>query len=248
MSDAALPDARIRPCTPADAPTARLFVARAVMEQLAVANSKAYTHPLTLALWAGLSTAFMTAMGWWPRTDLEGIWHVLGYLRPVPAFAVVAFPIMLAIDWKQRWQFEDLSSARVRALDLPDKRDRGAGLFLLEFGGRAIGLAGITRQSDVATLDVLYVDGPFRVSPAYIQDDLLEHALKHVFSNARDVQRVCARVCPGLESYAYIALRKAGFRPAREQEQSDPLGLYGWLQVGMQLTRKSWEFETQRQG
>ena len=34
-------------------------------------------------------------MSWWPVEE-HGIW---GYLRPLPAFAVSALPLMFAIDW-----------------------------------------------------------------------------------------------------------------------------------------------------
>jgi hypothetical protein len=57
----------------------------------------AYFHPLTLAVWICVSSAFAQYMDWWPNADLEyGLWS---WLRVLPAFFAPAVPIMFLIDW-----------------------------------------------------------------------------------------------------------------------------------------------------
>jgi len=106
------PEALIRPYAARDLKLVKFMVGKANLQSLAVANNKstwsfvcqrpalkkmslAYIHPITLALWFALSSAFMQAMSWWP-TGEHGL---LGYLRPFPAFAAVAVPLMFFVDW-----------------------------------------------------------------------------------------------------------------------------------------------------
>jgi hypothetical protein len=55
----------------------------------------AYAHPLIVSIWMGLSCVFVQWMSWWPKPE----YGFLGYLRPVPAFASIAVPLMFLIDW-----------------------------------------------------------------------------------------------------------------------------------------------------
>ncbi|KZW03690.1 hypothetical protein EXIGLDRAFT_585596, partial [Exidia glandulosa HHB12029] len=246
--------ARIRPLEHRDAKTARLFAGRSVMEMLATANNHAYINPWVLAVWVALGSCFMAALGWWPRTDLPGAFHYFGYLRPVPAFAVVAFPIMLAIDWNQRWQFEDLSTARLKEPDLLDPatfysstRSPASGAFVFEWDGRPIGLVAIDASSDgdkkpktssTATIRLLYAEAEYRVPPASIQDELVRHAAHHAFSTKPQVEKIRMRVCPGLCKHVHSALKNAGFKTVSNDKT---LGLLRWPQVWMELTREGWE-------
>jgi len=56
---------------------------------------KAYFHPITLSIWVALAAAFVRLMNWWP-TDEYGFF---GYLKPLPAFASTAVPILYFVDW-----------------------------------------------------------------------------------------------------------------------------------------------------
>jgi hypothetical protein len=52
-------------------------------------------NPLAVALWIALSSAMIQLLGWWPDAD-QGL---LGYARPLPAFAATLVPIIAAVDW-----------------------------------------------------------------------------------------------------------------------------------------------------
>ena len=52
-------------------------------------------HPITLAIWGGLSCIFIQYMQWWPHPD----YGILGHLLPLPGFASMAVPIMFLVDW-----------------------------------------------------------------------------------------------------------------------------------------------------
>lgn len=106
-------EARIRKYDPADDKIVRFLVGKANMEGLATANVRGNapfialtagrvltklvvcTNPLMIALWIGLSAVMIQYMGWWPQQG-HGYWN---YLRPLPAFAAMAVPLMFASDW-----------------------------------------------------------------------------------------------------------------------------------------------------
>ena len=48
-----------------------------------------------IAVWIALSSVFVQYMGWWPKPDTG----YFGYLKPVPAFASMAVPLMFLADW-----------------------------------------------------------------------------------------------------------------------------------------------------
>lgn len=52
-------------------------------------------NPFTIAVWIGLSSAFIQYMHWWP-TGQHGF---LEYTRPIPAFFCMALPVMFLADW-----------------------------------------------------------------------------------------------------------------------------------------------------
>lgn len=113
-------DARIRLCDyRADDKLVRLHVGKACMEPLAIANrqgeqsvvsrrtffysstqllhtlSTATTHRITIAIWLAVASVLVNVMGWWPKAEIG--W--MGYLRPLPAYAVTFLPLAFAIDW-----------------------------------------------------------------------------------------------------------------------------------------------------
>jgi hypothetical protein len=111
MADAA---AVIRSYEAGDRKLVLFMVSKSNMEALAVANNTstleslsfavrslrvfflllAYLHPITLAVWIGLSAVFVQLMDWWPNE--LGLWS---YLRTMIGFATMAFPILAYIDW-----------------------------------------------------------------------------------------------------------------------------------------------------
>lgn len=108
--------ARIRPYRASDERVVRFALGKSNLESLAVANHRgarsaynlcgvvidlsclkilACTHPLTIALWLGLSSIFIEYMRWWPK-NAHGL---MGFLTPLPAIAAMAVPIMFLVDW-----------------------------------------------------------------------------------------------------------------------------------------------------
>ena len=55
-----------------------------------------YTNPVTISIWVLLSAIFVQYMKWWPASAEYG-W--VSYLRPLPALASMAVPIMFFVDW-----------------------------------------------------------------------------------------------------------------------------------------------------
>lgn len=54
-----------------------------------------YFSPITIAVWVALTCIFIEYFKWWP--DKSFGW--MSYLRPLPAFAAMAVPLMFAADW-----------------------------------------------------------------------------------------------------------------------------------------------------
>jgi hypothetical protein len=119
------PMGRIRSFQPSDDKEVRFIIGQANMEPLAVANQRgqfvipvlydtkielsfflfqsAYIHPLTVCAWFILSCLFIEYMHWWPNVQEHG-W--IAYLRPLPAFASVAVPILALVDWSVLSSYE----------------------------------------------------------------------------------------------------------------------------------------------
>jgi hypothetical protein len=107
---------RIRSLAASDKKLALFAVGKANLENLAVANRQcefqvrllnlmnaypfftAYTNPLFLGVWVLFSLVFIHVMDWWP-SSYRGLLGMFGYLRPLPAFASMALPLMFLIDW-----------------------------------------------------------------------------------------------------------------------------------------------------
>ncbi|KAJ3507709.1 hypothetical protein NLJ89_g6151 [Agrocybe chaxingu] len=212
--------ARIRPYEPADKTLVQFMVSKANLQGLAVANNKVYTHPVTIAIWVALSSVFIHLMNWWPAS-LHGF---MGYLKPIPAFASTAVPVMFFVDWINRPYFESLTQDVLRYTDMSDipgyySRSPASGLWLLEFGNTFVGLIGmdasppkkITGEQKVphtALVRHFHVEESFRRSN--VQDDLLDYAVKHAFNTDPKLERIEATDSP-LVPYLRTCLRAAGF-------------------------------------
>ncbi|EED77984.1 predicted protein [Postia placenta Mad-698-R] len=259
------PVARIRLYQPEDKKLVQFIIGKDDMEALAVANKRAYFHPLTLAIWIGLSCIFAQVVGWLPKPE-HGY---LGYLSPLPAFASMAVPIMFLCDWLNRPTFEDRAQDDLRRPDLVDipsyySRSPSSGLWILELGDKFVGLIALDASSDststetistsappvktrdgkvkytegtssTATIRHFYVEELYR--PAGIQHDLLTHAVRMAFSRDPKVQTIRASDTP-LKPYVSEALRQARFQLEAKTEK---VGMLRWQNSTHILRRKGWK-------
>ena len=131
-------------------------------------------------------------------------------------------------------------------------RDPGSGFWVFEHEGQVIGLIAVdasnkpddedkssaSKSNDkTATIRHFYVDEPYRV--ANVQEDLLEHAVKHTFSVPK-IQRIEAFDTP-LVPYLRICLRNAGFQP--DLGYTKKVGVLGWSWGVRYLNRDEWKGE-----
>ncbi|KAH9944427.1 uncharacterized protein BXZ73DRAFT_96916 [Epithele typhae] len=146
------PSATIRPVASDDQKKIRFLVGKMGMEPIAVANQKMYFNPLVVALWVALSSVWVQWQNWWPRPELG----LFGYLTPVPAFGALSIVFMFAIDWLNRWGFEDRSSHVLRSPDLVDipayySRSPASGFWVLEYNSRLVGFIALDASLDAAS-------------------------------------------------------------------------------------------------
>lgn len=94
----------------------RFMLGKSRMEPLAIANRESgdssssmfrqqltdnsiftlvYKNRFSLALWILISSVLVQVMQWWPATEFG--W--LGWLRPLPAYAICSLPLMFLVDW-----------------------------------------------------------------------------------------------------------------------------------------------------
>lgn len=159
--------------------------------------------------------------------------------------------------------FEDQAQEVLRAPDLRNisahySRDPGSGFWLFKYGDDIIGLIAVDAsnkpddddkssaskskssasksKSKTATIRHFYVDEPYRV--ANVQEDLLEHAVKHAFSDPK-VQRIEAFDSP-LVPYLRACLRNAGFQLDHNTKK---IGLLRWNLGVRYLNRDEWKGE-----
>ncbi|KAI0732348.1 hypothetical protein C8Q72DRAFT_144638 [Fomitopsis betulina] len=258
------PVARIRPFQLSDDKVVRFIAGKAAMEPLAVANVKVCTHPITLAIWGGLSCMFIQYMQWWPHPD-HGIF---GYLLPIPGFASMAVPIMFLVDWFNRQPIEEHMQKILHRPDLAHieawyPRSPSSGVWILEYGDRFVGLIALDASLDSASTSAFsgkdalakrgkkveypkgtgytavirhfYVDEAYRSAGA--QQDLLKFALKHAFESDPAVQEIHCDDTP-LRKYVGDALRKAGFQL---EWQTEKVGILGWQNCVRTLSRDKWK-------
>jgi len=89
--------------------------------------------------------------------------------------------------------------------------------------------------SETAVIRHLVVDEPYR--KAFMQDDLLQHALKHAFTNDAKVKSV-RTLETALLSYVGEALKKEGFKTERTVATQ---GIFKWPVRSAVLKREDWK-------
>jgi len=252
------PSAHIRAFRASDDKQVRFAIGKANMAALAVANWKAYVHPLTISVWIALSCIMAQQMRWWPKPEEYGY---LSYLRPVPAFGSVAAPIMFVIDWMNRPFFEQITQDVLHRLDLLNiqsfyTRSPFSGLWILEYRDSFVGLIALDASLDsesndlvtsdkkmsnkkgtshIATIRHFYVEEEFR--GIGIQKDLLDHAVRRAFSSDSTVRTIKASDSP-LIPYVGACLRSAGFQL---QNHTEKVGVLAWQLGERTLERNDWD-------
>ncbi|RPD62991.1 hypothetical protein L226DRAFT_556356 [Lentinus tigrinus ALCF2SS1-7] len=257
------PGARIRPVELGDQKLVRFLVGKAGMEPIATANSKMYTNPLVLAVWVGLSCVFVEYMQWWPKSE-QGI---LGYLAPVPAFGTLSIALMFAIDWLNRWGFEDRTDHVLHRPDLHDistyySRSPSSGFWVIEYSGRVIGLIGLDASLDAESDSVVSEDtikkdkngkvvlsrgtSPiatirhFYVDEQYRPAGLADDLLDHALKHAftSNAELQAIRASDSpLQRYISDALRKRGFHL---EKKTDRVGALRWQNSTSILEKERW--------
>jgi len=233
----------IRPYTAEDRKLVQFMVGKSNMESLGVANNRTYFHPITLAVWFGLSAAFIQLMNWWP-TEEYGFWS---YLRAMCGFATTAMPILAYVDWKNRPDFEALTQEVARYEDLQNipryYQDPASGVFIFDMGDTYIGFIAIDasqptngnrKEPKTALIRHFHVEERFRKINA--QKDLLDHAVSHAFDKDRELQRIQATDSP-LVTYQRSCLRTYGFEL---DHHTKTVGLQKWQMGVRYLARERW--------
>ncbi|KAF9481382.1 hypothetical protein BDN70DRAFT_876342 [Pholiota conissans] len=244
----AAPTAQIRPYVEEDRKLALFMISKANFAGLATANNKTYTHPVTIAIWLALSSIFIQYMNWWPSGDFGWI----SYLKPFPALASLAVPVMFAVDWINRPYFEELTQEALRYGDLKDikayySKNPASGFWLLELGDTFVGLIAVDAskpdvkprkgeavQPRTAVIRHFHVEENYRSSD--IQNDLLEYAINHAFNKDPTLERIEIADSP-LLSYRRSAARKAGFEL---DHNTKVVGVLRWKLGTRYLERNKW--------
>ncbi|KAI1797833.1 hypothetical protein LXA43DRAFT_909947 [Ganoderma leucocontextum] len=257
------PAARIRPVDVSDHKFIKFLVGKAGLEPILVANKKLYFHPLVLSAWIGLACVFAEFMNWWPKPEY-GIYGYLSPVPAFGSLAIVfMFGIDWLNRWGFEDRSAHVLR-RPDMLDIPAyySRSPSSGFWVLEYGERFVGIiaidASLDAESDdavadkafkkdksgkvamtkgtakIVTIRHFYVEEQYR--PAGMEDDLLEFALRHAFTNDAKVEVVRACASP-LESYVSESLRKHGFELERKTERVGALRWQNSIQI---LMRERW--------
>ncbi|PBK77271.1 hypothetical protein ARMSODRAFT_1012447 [Armillaria solidipes] len=247
------PTARIRPFKAEDEKLAKFTIGKANMEGLTTANTKSWLHPLTISIWAALSCIWIHYMQWWP----DAHHGYVSYLRPVPAFACLAVPILALADWINRPYFEKVLQTVLRKPDMRDlagyyARTPASGFWLLEYGDSFVGLIAVDASLDsdsnpgakkkksqpvssTAVITHFSVDEKYQSTD--VQDDLLAHAVRHAFTSSPTVQRVECIDNP-LVTFTGPCYTAAGFKT---ESVLEPIGVFKWRPSKRVLERSEWE-------
>lgn len=160
------------------------------------------------------------------------------------------------LTWSERINrpsFEEQAQEVLRSSDLRNipayySRDPGSGFWLLEYGDQFVGLIAVdasdkpdktsTSESKGKTVTIrhFYVDQTYRATN--VQEDLLQHAVKHAFSDSK-VQRIEAFDSPFVP-YIRACLQSAGFQLDHYMKK---FGLLGWSVGVRYLNRNEWKGE-----
>jgi len=255
------PQARIRAYAASDEKEVRFMVGQAHMESLAYANNRAYFHPVTLAIWIGLSSMFAHYMNWWPNSE----YGIMSWLQILPAFFAPAVPVMFWIDWKNRPYVEDVAEKVLRRIDLLNiqsyyARSPASGFWLLEYGDKLIGLIAVDASPDaaydepftgqkpevlkarldkkgtsrVATIRHFFAEEAFR--RVNIEDDLLQFAVESTFKDrsVNAIRMLASPLRPGIVS----SLRRNKFSKG---DRVETIGIFGWEVNWYTLERSQWK-------
>ncbi|CAL1695934.1 unnamed protein product [Somion occarium] len=251
MSESA---ARIRPFQPSDQKLVRFYVGKSRMEGLTSANVRA------------LSSAFVHYMQWWPRREkglLENLSPLSAFAcMALPIMFITDW--VNRPDFEKSMN-DALRRPDLVDTAIYYARSPASGFWILEFNDRFVGLIAVDASldstsdevvvgsdkpaeenakpaksystkgtSNVATIRHFYVEEPYRT--ASVQDDLLEHAIKHAFAE-KEVERIRA-VNESLVPYIGEALHRQGFVSASVLET---VGVLNWHVHESVLERKVWE-------
>ncbi|KAI0307822.1 hypothetical protein B0F90DRAFT_1621119 [Multifurca ochricompacta] len=261
--------ARIRAYSAQDEKQVRFMVGQAQMESLAYANNRAYFHPLTLAVWIGISSMFAHYMDWWPNSSY-GIWS---WLQVLPAFFAPAVPVMFYIDWKNRPFIENSVENVLRRIDLLDIQayyalSPASGFWLLEYGDKIIGLIAIDASMDatndepvakptsegrlrtefkqkgtssVATIRHFFGEEAYR--RVNIEDDLLQVAVNSTFTADKSVNSIRILASP-LRPAILESIRRNKFCKG---DRVETVGILGWEVCWYKLKREQWVAEKEKE-
>ncbi|KAL1411096.1 hypothetical protein Q8F55_002046 [Vanrija albida] len=103
----AAPDGVIRLYSAKDRAILNQIIGQGFMESLGKANNRVYLHPLVLSAVVALAAVIDYAVGYLPRPGVPG-----SSLAPLIGFAMVALPLLGAVEWAHRGPF----TARLRSV------------------------------------------------------------------------------------------------------------------------------------
>ncbi|KAJ3561857.1 hypothetical protein NP233_g9939 [Leucocoprinus birnbaumii] len=218
----------------ADAKLAFWVVGKANFEHLAIGNQQVYRHPLSLALWLLLSFGFIHLVNWWPSSN--GMLGILAYLRPLPAFATIALPLIYLVDWINRPYFEERTQNTIKSKDMHNparhySKSPASGFWIFEYGKTFVGLIAVdaadANKTRKAVIRHFYVEEAYRRTG--IQEDMLNHALAHVFGKSAAVESIEAVDALGLTPHLHDCYMKAGFRRGTEYQSAGIFGRHPFL-------------------
>ncbi|GJJ08419.1 hypothetical protein Clacol_002635 [Clathrus columnatus] len=279
-------EATIRLLKEDDLKRVRFLLGLGIMEQLATINNRgkplkvdfsdffdqnrktktAYIHPITLSIWIGLSSVFVTYMKWWPADNPSS--SLLRFLSPAPAFAAVAVPIMFSFDWYQRDYFEKEVQEAIKGPDMTTpithyNQSPASGFLVLSKEERVIGFIAIdaTKSStpsptknnnklkknethEVAIIRHFFLDSLYRSTG--VQEDLLNLAVSRAFTAKSAPLTDKVRIIDSdLQRYKRKAIGIVGFRRVREWDGEGPeewsTGVFRRKFRWLEINRKEWE-------
>ncbi|KAG9086109.1 hypothetical protein FRC07_013203, partial [Ceratobasidium sp. 392] len=192
----------------------QLLVGMGSMEQLAIANRIAYSHPITISIWLVCASALIQTLHLWPNGSGPNGW--LGYLAPLPILACTALPVLFGIDWLHRPIFEDMLKVNIRTFTKAtairsSKNPKNPPLQLvMEYKNVPIGCLfaqpiSSAKREPTYRITHFHVDAPYR--RAGVGNDLLSYAVKDLEKIEGEIVAVTTCLTP----YTSECLQAAGF-------------------------------------
>ncbi|KAG8720589.1 hypothetical protein FRC09_009295 [Ceratobasidium sp. 395] len=208
-------DILIRPFdTRKDLKEVQMLIGMGSMEQLAVANRIAYSHPAAISAWLVCASALIQALHLWPNGSGPNGW--LGYLAPLPILACMALPILFGIDWLHRPVFEDMLKASIQSFTktIAIRNSNGSKSsplhLVIEYKKTPIGCLFVqpvpsTNQKTIYQISHFHVDAPYR--RAGVGVDLLSRATNDLKKTRTEIVGVTTQLTP----YTAECFQAAGF-------------------------------------